>query len=123
MSFTRKQELFIEHYLEHGNAAKAAREAGYNTKYCGQVGYILLRNDKIRNEISARVQNSKEFYSKKVVRFLNSVLGGNDINEEGNEQIPTIKDRMKAAELLGKKYKVFEETEETSETPIIVYDI
>jgi len=44
---TERQARFVEHYRLHGNAARAAREAGYAPHQGGAIGWMLLRNPKI----------------------------------------------------------------------------
>lgn len=46
-----KQQLFVERYLIHRNAAKAAREAGYSKKNADRIGARLLRNVGIKRAI------------------------------------------------------------------------
>jgi len=43
-----KQQKFCECYVHHGNAARAAREAGYSEKNASHQGGQLLRNTKVR---------------------------------------------------------------------------
>jgi phage terminase small subunit len=52
LSFPRqlklKQQQFCEYYVHHGNAARAAREAGYSAQNAAQQGSGLLRHTKVR---------------------------------------------------------------------------
>lgn len=55
-----KQTLFVEYYISptsqgRGNAAEAARMAGYSAKSARQQGHRLLTNDDIKDEIRARL--------------------------------------------------------------------
>ena len=51
MSLNPKQQLFVERYLVHLNASKAAEEAGYSKKTARSQGQRLLTNDDIQEEI------------------------------------------------------------------------
>lgn len=59
LSAAHKRKKFIEHYLVHNNATKAAIAAGYSAKTAASMGSQLLRNIKIRETIEAA--KSKEF--------------------------------------------------------------
>ncbi len=52
--FTPRQEKFIEEYIAKGNAAEAARNAGYSVKTADRIGHALLRNLEIADEIARR---------------------------------------------------------------------
>ena len=45
---TWKQERFISEYLLSGNAAKAVRKEGYQTRYLTEVGDSIKRHPKVR---------------------------------------------------------------------------
>lgn len=59
MSFTQKQQQFIEEYLCDFNAARAAREAGYSEKGARVIGSNLLSNVNIKDEITRRLEERK----------------------------------------------------------------
>lgn len=50
---TEQQKLFIQHWLRHRNASRAAREAGYSPHCAAEQGYRLLRDPQF-----AHVQNA-----------------------------------------------------------------
>jgi phage terminase small subunit len=54
-TFTKKQRAFIEKFIEHGNASRATKEAGYapngSSWSHASMGYDLLQNPKIIREI------------------------------------------------------------------------
>lgn len=41
---TARQQRFVDHYLVHLNATKAAIEAGYSKRTAQQLGFQLLRH-------------------------------------------------------------------------------
>lgn len=56
---TEKQRMWLEHYMIHFNAAKAARQAGYSVKYSAQIGqenYIKLYS-LIKERCEERIKN------------------------------------------------------------------
>ena len=48
-----RQEHFVTHYIETGNAAYAARVAGYSSGASKQIGYRLKNDPRIKAVISA----------------------------------------------------------------------
>lgn len=55
-----KQAVFIDKYIELGNASKAGIEAGYEKKCVGQTVANLLKNTKISEEISYRMEQKRK---------------------------------------------------------------
>lgn len=55
MALSAKQRAFIDSYVQHWNASRAAREAGYSEKTAGQQGYENLKKPEIAQEIEARI--------------------------------------------------------------------
>lgn len=56
---TKKQKLFIEYYLKHNNASKAARLAGYSERSAGAIGSKLLTKVEIQEIIQQRYDEAK----------------------------------------------------------------
>lgn len=55
MSFTDKQQAFIDHYLTCWNATEAAKLAGYSEKTAYSIGHENLNKPEIKEEIQKRV--------------------------------------------------------------------
>jgi phage terminase small subunit len=55
---TDLQKLFVEHYLIHWNAARAAREAGYSEKSAKIIGFQNLQKPHIRKYIEERLSEA-----------------------------------------------------------------
>lgn len=116
---TPKQQAFCDYYIETGNATEAAMKAGYSRKTAKSIGQENLTKPDLKEYIDARLKQkeSERIASQdEVLQFLTSVLRG-EITEEfpvsapGNFQIvdkhPSVHDRTKAAELLGKRYRIW----------------
>lgn len=111
-----RQQRFCIEYVRCGNATEAALIAGYNEKTARKQGSRLLTKVDIQNEISrlAEPEKKERIASKdEVLEFLTAVVRG-DIKEkvvtiEGieYEREPSVKDKTRAAELLGKRYAIF----------------
>lgn len=117
---TAKQKRFCNEYLIDTNATQAAIRAGYSKKTANEQGARLLANASIKTYIeeqAAKIQNKAVADAEETMRYLTSVLRGEVTDEilrldgEGvqvKDQISAAtKERLKAAELLGKRYGLF----------------
>jgi phage terminase small subunit len=80
LRFSPKQHLFIEAYLIHKNATKAAIAAGFSERSANNQGTRLMANDAIRAEIEARLASTLDRYavtSDRIVRELAKIAFGN----------------------------------------------
>ena len=119
-----KQQRFCDEYLIDLNATQAAIRAGYTAKYANTNVSKLLQNTSIKEYISARMaekENELIASQDEVLRYLTSVMRGKSkssivvVESTGNfmsearevEKAPDEKERLKAAELLGKRYALF----------------
>ena len=55
---TDREKQFISNYLEHFNASKAARDAGYAAGTAGQQGYELLHKPHIKAKIDKYMESA-----------------------------------------------------------------
>lgn len=124
---TEKQKLFADEYLIDLNATRAYRAVYKSIKNDGVArrnGSRLLTNADIKKYIDDRLEeihNEKTADAQEVMEYLTSVLRGKSISEEivveglGDgcsaartmEKGPSEKDRLKAAELLGKRFGLY----------------
>ena len=125
MKLTIKQKAFAEYYIELGNATEAAIKAGYNPKTARQIGSMNLTKVDIKSYIDEKmkeIESDRIAKAEEVLAFLSASLRGEVLEEViSTESIdgmikPVIlkkqlsaKDRIKAAELLGKRYALFTE--------------
>ena len=119
---TPRQQRFCDEYLIDLNATQAAIRAGYSKNTAKQIGQRLLTNVDLKKQIQERMaEKEKELIadSDEVMRYLTSVLRGKSEahvlarDEIGADKIickpPDEKERLKAAELLGKAHMIFTE--------------
>ena len=105
---TNKQSLFIENYLIHFNATRAAVEAGYSENSAQQTGFDNLLKPVIRKVLDKRI---KEIIDKtddkrvKLIRFWEKII---------DDKLASENYRMKASENLGKYLAMFTERLELS---------
>lgn len=118
---TEKQKRFIDYYIETGNATEAAKKAGYSRKTAKAAGYENLTKPYLKSAIDERLKALEEKRvadAREVLIHLTAALRG-EIEEEvivcegvgeGVSKARTIKkhlsarDRLKAAELLMRRY-------------------
>lgn len=132
---TVKQKRFCQEYLIDLNATQAAIRVGYSPKTARAIGQKLLTKVDIKKYITEQLEQLKSeniANAQEVLEYLTSVMRG-----EQKEQVPlmyydkqileeksaSIKDRLKAAELLGKRYALFtEKLELQGETTVQIID-
>lgn len=73
---TAKQQLFVDDYLIHFNATKAAKNAGYSEKTAYSQGQRLLKNVEISTHIEARLKESR-MNSDEVMKMMKDIAGSN----------------------------------------------
>lgn len=124
---TEKQKIFADEYLIDLNATRAYRVAYPAVKKdetAKSAGSRMLTNVNVKKYINERLEeihSEKAADAKEVMEYLTAVLRGESRSEEivveglGDglskaktmEKAPSEKDRLKAAELLGKRYSLF----------------
>lgn len=120
MNLTDKQKRFCEEYIIDCNATQAAIRSGYSPKTAKQIGQENLTKPDLKKYIDEqleRIHNEKTADAQEVLEYLTAVMRGEHTEQvlkwvgEGCQNISTIdvseKDRLKAAELLGKRYSLF----------------
>jgi prophage lambdaCh01, terminase, small subunit len=130
LKLNARQKAFCEFYVASGNATEAATKAGYSYNYANAQIYKMLGNVGIKNyidELMKKSQNERIATAEEVLNYLTSVMKG-----EGQEEVvantgnvvytsPSIKDRIKAAELLGKRYALWtDKTKIEGTLPVVI---
>ena len=122
---TLKQQRFADEYIISGNATQSAIEAGYSKKYANTNASKLLQNTTIKRYIDEQLEilkNERVADQQEVLEYLTSIVRGEQTEQtlrgvgEGTQEIDNIdvsaKDRIKAAELLGKRYGIWTDKQE-----------
>lgn len=120
---TPRKQAFVDAYVADvtRNATQAAIKAGYSEKTAKQAAYKLMQSEDIKSAIAAA---KKELHEKntaeanEVVEFLTAVMRGGEVDTVplsvggGKQKLfdgkPSARDRIRAAELLGKYYDIFD---------------
>ena len=119
---TPKQQRFCDEYLIDLNATQAAIRSGYSKKTANRIATENLSKPVIKAYIAERMaEKESELIADQdeVLKYLTSVLRGNSYSsvlslcgdgcQEVIEKCPDEKERLKAAELLGKRYGLYTE--------------
>ena len=119
-----KQQRFCDEYLIDLNATQAAIRSGYSEKTAYSQGQRMLKNVEVKAYIDAeleKIRNEKIADVTEIMEYLTKVLRGEsqsevvvvenigDFTSEARllQKSPDEKERLKAAELLGKRYNMF----------------
>ncbi|MFL4497724.1 terminase small subunit [Weissella sp. MSCH1] len=130
MSLNERQERFVDEWVRNGgNAAKAAREAGYSEKYANTNARKLLQNTTITDAIKERqaeLREQRRMTTDNVIEFFEKVvqgeIGEQEVTPSGKViEVPTkVNNRIKAAENLGKVLGIFQAESVVEVKPIVV---
>ena len=121
---TAKQQRFCDEYLIDLNATQAAIRAGYSEKAARQIAAENMAKPYIKKYIEERMAEKTESLiadQDEVMRYLTSVLRGESLSEivvvesvgdflteaRRMKKAPDEKERLKAAELLGRAHMIF----------------
>lgn len=128
-----KQRKFADEYLIDCNATQAAIRAGYNEKTAYSQGQRLLKNVEVKayiDEQLERFHTEKTADAKEVLEYLTAVMRGQHTEQtlqlvgNGMHIITDIdvsaKDRLKAAEMLGKHYGTFKDNVSVDIEPVVI---
>lgn len=135
---TAKQQRFADEYLIDCNATQAAIRAGYSAKTARFIGQENLTKPDIKSYIDEQLEklHSKTIATaEEVMEYLTAVLRGQSESEivvvEGIgdglsearriQKAPDEKEKLKAAELIGKRYGLFKDNVDiTGAVPVVI---
>lgn len=120
MKLTAKQRRFVQEYLIDLNATQAAIRAGYSKKSAHSIGPENLEKPEIKQAIEEKlkqIDEEKTADAKEIREFWTRVMRGEEkdtvlrYDNEGH-QVETeinvsMKDRIRASELMGKSFAMF----------------
>ena len=147
---TEKQKRFCDEYLIDLNATQAAIRAGYSPNGLNKRVTRMMANDGIQEYIDEKleeIQSDKTADAQEVMEYLTSVMRReknefivvtckervSDYDENGKKRIiekempevveipAKLSDANKAAELLGKRYRLFVDKVESDVNQVVVF--
>ncbi|HGQ2848713.1 TPA: terminase small subunit [Streptococcus pneumoniae] len=137
---TVKQQAFADFYIELGNATEAYLKAYPNVKKeatARAAGSRMLTNVSVKSYIDGRMEelkSQKVADQQEILELLTAIARGETTSAtlrgigEGAQTIdedmpPTTAERIKAAELLGKRYRMWVDKVETDgKTKVVIVD-
>lgn len=133
---TPKQRRFIDEYLLDCNATRAAIRAGYSPHTAKAQAAMMLQKAEIKRAIETRLEEiatAKTADIQEILEYLTGVMRGETVEPVlilvGNgvqkivQKAPDIKDRIRAAELIGKRYGMFSDRLKVDGmVPVVIVD-
>ena len=130
---TIKQKRFVDEYIISGNATDAAIKAGYSKRTAKSIGAENLTKPDIVNALREKereIQSKKIAKQEEVLEYLTSILRNEQTQQtligvgKGVQAITDIElsaaDKIKAAELIGKRYGMWTDKVDLDIKPIII---
>lgn len=134
---TAKQQRFCQEYLIDCNATQAAIRAGYSKKSAHAIGDENLKKPVVAEHIEAlmdELKSKRMADGAEVIEYLTTVLRGESRSHvmvvegqgEGVSQARSMKkppderERLKAAELLGKRHGIFSDKDSSAPLPVVI---
>ena len=122
------------YFVETGNATEAAVKAGYSASRAKQMGWVNMNHPRVREEVDRLMEDAKKksiATADEVLQYLTRVIR----NEETEDCVVvadgvalnitkevTPKDKIKAAELLAKRYGILTENVTLNKPPVVIVD-
>ncbi len=132
---TARQQKFCDEYLISGNATQSAIKAGYSEKTANRMASENLTKPDIKKYIEEhmnKMHSEKIATAEEVLQYLTSVMRGESrsheivVDGEGARVMskpPSEKDRLKSAELIGKRYGIYtEKLNVEGAVPVVIKD-
>ena len=110
---SEKQKAFCDHYIATLNATEAEKLAGYSEKTARAMGSENLTKPYIKEYIDLRLaelEESRVADATEVLQYLTRVMRGEE--KDQFDMDASLQDRTRAAELLGKRYRLFVDKQE-----------
>lgn len=138
MKMTDRAKRFCDEYLIDMNGKQAAIRAGYAPKYADRQAYTLLQTEKVKQYIAERMEEKNKLLiasQDEILQYLTTVLRGESESEivivEGCgdgiseakrlKKQPDEKERLRAAELLAKRYGLLnDKLNITGAVPVVI---
>ena len=129
MPLNERQKKFADYYIESLNAEQSAIKAGYSERTARGHAHKLLQNVAIKEYIEERMEEHKTKRiadQEEILQFLSDVIRGKATGrlkvgvgggaEEVIDEKPSMPERIRAAEQLGKRYGMWTDKVEQTNT-------
>ena len=132
---TEKQKRFADYYIQTGNATDSARKAGYKQPHVqGSQTLDKLSVKEYVNEQLKKLSDERIMKAEEVMKILTSIARNEEredvvvFGEHGAEIADkgmSAKDRLKALELLGKRYTMWTDKQQSdinADSRVVIVD-
>lgn len=134
---TKRQKAFADEWLKTGNAYASSVKAGYSPAYAKGHSHKLVDNIVVKSYLSERMKKiddkviaDQQEVLETITRIVRgqeegiALIGTGHGKQEAREVKPTVNEKLKASEMLGKLYSLWTDKVEIEDvTPTIVDDI
>ena len=137
-----RQKRLADYYLQTCNGAEAVKMAGYSKENSNKAAFILLNRPKMRRYLTARMkvlESERIAKVEEIQQYLTAVMRGETEEEvamnvgtgKGLTKVEVVKvkasakERIKAAELMGKVHGMFmnkQEIDLSGSLPVVIKD-
>ena len=114
---TPKQQAFLAEYLKDFNGTAAARRLGYSDGSAKTTAYRFLHSPEIRQALAKELTRPTP---SRVIAELRAVAFAEGSDENGSAT--KLASKLKALELLGKHFGLFDPTAQTPQTPVTIIE-
>lgn len=101
LALTPRQQRFVDEYIVCGNAAEAARRAGYSERTARQIASENLSKPDIRAAIEAAREREAEYWGLQKRDVVEALLGAIQMAREKVEPAAMIRGLVEIAKILG----------------------
>lgn len=131
LKLTIKQKKFADEYIRLGNSTQAAINAGYSKKTARQIGADNLSKAYIREYINEKMKSldaKKTMQIQEIMEELTSIARGEvkeeRLDKDGDivETRPLFADRLKAMDMLGKRYGMWNGMAQEAASQTVIID-
>lgn len=131
LKLTIKQKKFADEYIRLGNATQAAINAGYKPKNAAGMGAENLRKPQIAEYVNAKLKKldaKKTMQIEEIMEELSAIARGQlteeRLDKEGDivKTHPLFADRLKAMDMLGKRYGMWNGTAQEAASQTVIID-
>lgn len=132
MGLNDRRKRFVDEYLIDLNGTQAAIRAGYSQKTANRISSKLMEDEEVREAIRARLkEKTKELIATQddilqeltIIAFGKKAYPAYDIYGKRHNQLPTLKERLQALEMLGRYYSLFTDKIKLAEDTVLNINI
>ena len=132
MGLNDRRKRFVDEYLIDLNGTQAAIRAGYSQKTANRISSKLMEDEEVREAIRERLkEKTKELIATQddilqeltVIAFGKKAYPAYNMYGKKYNQLPVLKERLQALEMLGRYYSLFTDKIKLAEDTVLNINI